>query len=109
MPNYHFRIKSSNRSATKSVKASDHCDYINREGRFRDCDEKTNGEFVLIGKIPQAVTNAASHLEYINRESVFQKRGGCVYAKSHLPQWAEGRAKKFFQAADKYERANGER
>ena len=43
MPNYHFRIKSSNRSSVKSVKASDHCDYINREGRFYDYDEKTIG------------------------------------------------------------------
>lgn len=109
MPNYHFRIKSSNRSAIKSVKASDHCDYINREGRFRNCDEKTSGEDVHNGHVLQEATTAASHLEYINRESVFQKRGGCVFAKSHLPQWAGGRAKKFFQAADKYERANGER
>lgn len=109
MPKYHFRIKSSNRSAVKSIKASDHCDYINREGRFRDCDETSKEKLVQIGQVPQEATTAASHLEYINRESVFQKRGGCVFAKSHLPQWAEGRAKKFFQAADKYERANGER
>ena len=46
MPNYHFRIKSSNRSAIKSVKASDHCDYINREGRFRDCDETSKEKLV---------------------------------------------------------------
>ena len=51
MPNYHFRIKSSNRSATKSVKASDHCDYINREGRFRDCDETSKEKLSCIPQL----------------------------------------------------------
>ena len=52
---------------------------------------------------------ASSHVQYINRESIFKKRGGCLYTANHLPSWAEGDAKKFFQAADRYERVNGER
>ena len=109
MPNYHFRLKSDKRSQGNAVSATDHCDYINREGRYRDYDQKDKRGRNRKSQNPDEATKAASHLQYINRESVFQKRGGCVYARSHLPQWAEGSAKKFFQAADRYERANGER
>ncbi len=109
MPNYHFRIKSDKRSRGKTVSATDHCDYINREGRYRDYDQKSRRGRGKNSQKQDEATRAASHLQYINRESVFQKRGGCVYARSHLPKWADGSAKKFFEAADRYERANGER
>lgn len=46
---------------------------------------------------------AASHVQYINREAAFKQRGGCVYQNNHLPKWANGSAKKFFSAADRYE------
>lgn len=46
---------------------------------------------------------AASHVQYINREAAFKQRGGCVYQNNHLPKWADGSAKKFFSAADRYE------
>lgn len=52
---------------------------------------------------------ASSHVQYINREAVFKKRGGCLYTANHLPGWAKGNATTFFRAADRYERANGER
>ena len=52
---------------------------------------------------------ASSHVQYINRESIFKKRGGCLYTANHLPSWAEGNARRFFQEADKNERVNGER
>ncbi len=54
-------------------------------------------------------TYAYSHIQYINREAAFQKRGGCIGKGHFLPRWAEDDPKKFFEAADIYERANGER
>ena len=109
MAMYHFRIKSSKRPRGNSVSAAEHSDYINRTGRYKDYDQKEKGHGAQSVSSPPADTSAASHLQYINRESVFQKRGGCVYSKNHLPKWADGSAKTFFTAADKYERFNGER
>ncbi len=109
MAMYHFRIKSSKRPKGNSVSAAEHSDYINRTGRYKNYDQKEKGHGAQSVSSPPADTSAASHLQYINRESVFQKRGGCVYAKNHLPKWADGSAKTFFTAADKYERFNGER
>ena len=109
MAMYHFRIKSSKRPRGNSVSAAEHSDYINRTGRYKDYDQKKKGHGAQSVSSPPADTSAASHLQYINRESVFQKRGGCVYSKNHLPKWADGSAKTFFTAADKYERFNGER
>ena len=54
-------------------------------------------------------TYGFSHIQYINREAAFQKRGGCIGKGNFLPAWAEGDPKRFFAAADLYERANGER
>ena len=54
-------------------------------------------------------TAAASHAQYINREAAFKKRGGCIATGHHLPPWAEDNPRKFFEAADKYERSNGTR
>lgn len=54
-------------------------------------------------------TFAESHVQYINREAAFKERGGCVRTGHHLPPWAEDSPLKFWKAADKYERANGER
>jgi hypothetical protein len=52
---------------------------------------------------------ASSHVQYINRESAFKQRGGCLYKAHHLPKWAKDSPKKFFEMADRYERANGVR
>lgn len=52
---------------------------------------------------------AASHVQYINRETRFKQRGGCIKTGSHLPAWADGSAKNFFDAADKYEGKDRER
>ncbi len=54
-------------------------------------------------------TFAYSHIQYINRENAFQKRGGCIFKGHSLPKWANNDPKCFFEAADIYERANGER
>ena len=54
-------------------------------------------------------TYAYSHIQYINREAAFQKRGGCIGKGHFLPKWAEDDPKRFFEAADIYERSNGER
>lgn len=52
---------------------------------------------------------ASSHVQYINRESAFKQRGGCLYKGHHLPKWAQENPKVFFDAADRFERRNGER
>lgn len=52
---------------------------------------------------------AASHVDYINRKENYAAKGGCIFTANHLPNWAKGSAKKFFKAADTYERANGTR
>lgn len=54
-------------------------------------------------------TFASSHVQYINRETRFKQRGGCMATGNHLPKWADSSAKKFFEAADKFESSNGER
>lgn len=36
---YHLSLKV-NKHNTKTVKGKDHADYINREGKFKDVDEK---------------------------------------------------------------------
>lgn len=52
---------------------------------------------------------AFAHLQYINREAAFTNRGGCVATGHHLPQWAKDSPLRFFHAADRFERSNGER
>ena len=52
---------------------------------------------------------AASHVDYINRQENYAARGGCIYTSHHLPKWADDSPRKFFHAADQYERANGTR
>lgn len=70
---------------------------------------KIADEIVSNIKTQAAGTAAAAHAQYINREEAFKKRGGCVKTGHHLPAWAEDNPKKFFEAADKFERANGTR
>ena len=55
------------------------------------------------------ITPASHHADYINRRNAFAPKGGCIYTHHHLPNWAKDNPKTFFQAADKYERANGTR
>ena len=55
------------------------------------------------------LTPASHHADYINRREAFATKGGCIYTQHHLPKWANNDPKTFFQAADKYERANGTR
>ena len=55
------------------------------------------------------ITPASHHVDYINRRNAFAPKGGCIYTHHHLPHWANDNPKTFFQAADKYERANGTR
>ena len=52
---------------------------------------------------------AVGHIQYITRDSVFSHKGGCIYVFEHLPRWANGSSKKFWETADLFERKNGER
>lgn len=74
-------------------------------GRIRDTTEEIMKR--MHGQLDK--TFAESHVQYINREAAFKERGGCVFTAHHLPPWAEDSPLKFWKAADKYERANGER
>lgn len=53
--------------------------------------------------------SAVSHVQYINREAAFRKKGGCIYTAHRLPKWAKDDPKRFFRAADRHERKNGNR
>ena len=55
------------------------------------------------------ISPASRHADYINRRDDFAPKGGCIYTNHKLPMWAKDNPKAFFQAADKYERANGTR
>ena len=65
----------------------------------------------ILGVLQKGVGSefASSHVQYINREAAFEMRGGVQATGSHLPQWADGSSLRFFHAADRFERANGER
>ena len=96
---YHCSIKTPKSGKGKIIPGKKHADYINREGDYKNFDNKQ--------KI------AASHAEHINRQNDFSKEnfikrhGRCVYKANKLPKWANGSASNFFEASDLYGRANG--
>lgn len=96
---YHCSIKTPKSGKGKIIPGKKHADYINREGDYKNFDNKQ--------KI------AASHAKYINRQNDFSKEnfikrhGRCVYKANKLPKWANGSASNFFEASDLYGRANG--
>ena len=97
-----------NQLLNKCRESTAHLRWYSLRARRRAIDKTVNDIMVNFQKRNDAVY-ASSHVQYINRESIFKKRGGCLYTANHLPRWAEGNAKKFFQAADRHERGNGER
>lgn len=97
-----------NHLLNKCRESTAHLRWYSLRARRRAIDKTVNDIMVNFQKRNDAVY-ASSHVQYINRESIFKKRGGCLYTANHLPRWAEGNAKKFFQAADRHERGNGER
>ncbi|WP_051586481.1 MobA/MobL family protein [Selenomonas sp. AE3005] len=97
-----------NHLLNKCRESTAHLRWYSLRARRRAIDKTVNDIMVNFQKNNDAVY-ASSHVQYINRESIFKKRGGCLYTANHLPRWAEGNAKKFFQAADRFERINGER
>lgn len=97
-----------NHLLNKCRESTAHLRWYSLRARRRVIDKTVNDIMVNFQK-RNDVVYASSHVQYINRESIFKKRGGCLYTANHLPRWAEGNAKKFFQAADRHERGNGER
>ena len=97
-----------NHLLNKCRESTSHLRWYSLRARRRAIDKTVNDIMVNFQKCNDAVY-ASSDVQYINRESIFKKRGGCLYTANHLPRWAEGNAKKFFQAADRHERGNGER
>ena len=49
---------------------------------------------------------SSSHVDYIQRKGNFERREDCIYTDSQIPSWANGDAKNFFAAADKFEGYN---
>lgn len=86
---YHCSIKTPKSGKGKIIPGKKHADYINREGDYKNFDNKQ--------KI------AASHAEYINRQNDFSKEnfikrhGRCVYKANKLPKWANGSASNFLK------------
>lgn len=78
MASYHFSVKCGNYNGRKTS-ATNHLNYINRDGQFKNLDKKNNSN------------------KQVNE---------CIYKENFLPAWAEGSAKKFWGSAEKYERAN---
>lgn len=78
MASYHFSVKCGNYNGRKTS-ATNHLNYINRDGQFKNLDKKNNSN------------------KQVNE---------CIYKENFLPAWAEGSAKKFWSSAEKYERAN---
>ncbi|MEN6384191.1 MAG: MobA/MobL family protein, partial [Phycisphaerales bacterium] len=93
---YHFTIKPDKRPDDTPIAATEHIDYINRDGKFKDIDDKEPS--IELEKV-----NPASHADYINREAEFKKKGGCIYKDHHLPSWAQDSPKNFFSAAERFE------
>lgn len=93
---YHCSIKTSKDKKGNFIHGKKHADYINREGEYKDYDNKVG----------------LAHAEYINREKDFarqeflRKHGQCVYKANKLPKWAKGNPSEFFKSADVYGRKN---
>lgn len=93
---YHCSIKTSKDKKGNFIPGKKHTDYINREGEYKDYDNKVG----------------LAHAEYINREKDFarqeflRKHGQCVYKANKLPKWAKGNPSEFFKSADVYGRKN---
>lgn len=93
---YHCSIKTSKDKKGNFIHGKKHADYINREGEYKDYDNKVG----------------LAHAEYINREKDFarqeflRKHGQCVYKANKLPKWAKGNPSEFFKSADIYGRKN---
>ena len=93
---YHCSIKTSKDKKGNFIPGKKHADYINREGEYKDYDNKVG----------------LAHAEYINREKDFarqeflRKHGQCVYKANKLPKWAKGNPSEFFKSADIYGRKN---
>ena len=93
---YHCSIKTSKDKKGNFIPGKKHADYINREGEYKDYDNKVG----------------LAHAEYINREKdlarqeFLRKHGQCVYKANKLPKWAKGNPSEFFKSADVYGRKN---
>ena len=82
--------------------------WTHSRARRRDVERTADSILEILQKGTDS-TFASSHLQYINREAAHEMRGGCVATGHQMPRWAEDSPLKFFHAADRYERANGER
>lgn len=78
MATYHFRVKNDTKPNGTKMSAKGHVDYILRE-------------------------DGKAHAKYINREGTPIQEPDCVFKVVQLPNWANGSAQKFFEAATRYE------
>lgn len=100
---YHFTIKADKTKDGTRISASEHTDYIERNGKYENIDDKN---LPLTNNHANNV-NPASHADYINRDEAYAYKGGCIGKGHHLPKWADNSPKAFFEAANKYESKTG--
>lgn len=99
---YNMQISNSRDVAKKGIKASEHHDYIERNGKYNpDNYDDNNIQF----------KNAEEHLKYIERKEAFSKKveyEDLLYREDkNMPEWAKDNSNIFWKSSELYERANG--
>ena len=99
---YSFNISNSKDVNKNVIKASEHHDYISRNGKY-------SPEEVLKKEI--FTKNAEEHLKYIERKEAFSRKveyEDLVYSEDrNMPEWAKENSNIFWKSSEIYERANG--
>jgi hypothetical protein len=99
---YSFNISNSKDVNKNEIKASEHHDYISRNGKY-------SPEEVLEKEI--STKNAEEHLKYIERKEAFSRKveyEDLVYSEDrNMPKWAKENSNIFWKSSEIYERANG--
>ena len=69
MANYHFKLKTDKKKDGTRVRATNHVTYINREGKYKDIDERG------IGSLAYADTlTGVRHIEHLPNNQTRQDR-----------------------------------
>ena len=99
---YSFNISNSKDVNKNEIKASEHHDYISRNGKY-------SPEEILEKEI--STKNAEEHLKYIERKEAFSRKveyEDLVYSEDrNMPEWAKENSNIFWKSSEIYERANG--
>lgn len=121
MASYHFSVKAANYKGNRTS-AINHCNYIEREGRFSEKKIEINDELIMdffakkekskLAKLEKDELAIKIFDDEKNQKSktiaeVFDlSNHEMVYKECKLPSWAECNSKKFWREAEKRERIN---